>query len=72
MKAYGIPRNTDIESPDVADIGEYGLSSRYGRLPGKGGDIRSMFKNADSKRSARRRYKRKARAEGKRDCREVY
>ena len=27
MKAYGVPRNLDLESPDKADIREYGMST---------------------------------------------
>lgn len=39
--------------------------------PGKGGDIRSNYKNSLAKRADRRHLKRKARAEGKTACREV-
>lgn len=64
MKAYGLPRNDDVEFPDVADIHQYGLKSSAGHLRGKGGDIRSSFRNSKSKRNSRRYYKRKARREG--------
>lgn len=70
MKAYGLPRNSDVSFPDVADIQSYGLKSSIGRLPGKGGDIRSISKSSASKRSIRRIFKRKARLEGKTACSE--
>lgn len=58
----------DISSPDVADIHAYGLKSAAGRLRGKGGDIRSSFKNKGAKSAARRRLARLARRAGKADC----
>ena len=69
MKAYGRKRRKDIEFPDVADIQAYGLPSRAGRLPGKGGDIRPYTKSA-KKKAVRRRQKRAARREGKREASE--
>ena len=65
MKPYGVPRTTDVESPDVGDIKQYGLKSSSGNLPGKGGDIRSPHKSSDLKKKARRRFKRRERAAGK-------
>jgi len=68
MRGYGLPRNTDVGAPDCADIKEYGLASHKARLPGKGGDIRSVFKDPADKARARRRFARKARAENKAVC----
>ena len=70
MKGYGLPRNTDVAAPDCADINTYGLQSGSGNLPGKGGDIRSSFKNPARKAAHRRTWKRAARAEGKAACRQ--
>jgi len=63
MKAYGLPRSDDVENPDMGDIRDFGLKSSAGKLPGKGGDIRSSHKNSASKRSTRRYFKKKARRE---------
>ncbi len=57
MKGYGLPRNDDVEHPDVADIKKYGLKTS------KGG--RDYFKNKKVKSATRRRWKKKARREGK-------
>lgn len=65
MKAYGLPRIAYLEYPDVGDIQEFGLKSSVGHLRGKGGDIKSYFRNSAVKRSVRRRHKRAARREGK-------
>lgn len=59
----------DLEGPDCADVGKYGLKSRAGRLPGKGGDIRSMQK-ASAKRAARIRGNKRARRALKREIAE--
>ncbi len=68
MKAYGLPRNSEVQFPDLADIAQYGLASHAGHLRGKGGDIRSSFKNPEAKGRSRRLYKRRARQEGKELC----
>lgn len=60
MRPYGIPRNKDVEWPDVVDIKTYGLKTSIG---GK-----DYFKNKHSKRCIRRIWKRKARKEGKDYC----
>jgi len=70
MKGYGLPRNTDIAAPDVADIHQYGLKTGIGHLTGPGGDAHSYFRNTDAKARARRTWKRAARAEGKAACRQ--
>lgn len=69
MKPYGVPRTDDVAHPDVADIHHYGLKSSVGKLPGRGGDIRSSFRNRNAKAQARRLWARKARAEAKAACR---
>lgn len=63
MKAYGLPRNDDVEYPDVADIRYYGLkTSASGRK-------RGIFKNKGSKARIRRIWKKKARRKWKNDHR---
>jgi hypothetical protein len=62
MKPYGVPRDLDVEFPGVGDIKHYGLCFRSG---GK-----DYFKNKAAKSSTRRHWKRRARAEGKKEIRE--
>lgn len=69
MRAYGLPRNDDISSPDAYDVCAYGLKSSAGRRPGPGGDTRASNKTS-TKARARRYWKRVARAEGKAACSE--
>jgi hypothetical protein len=57
MKAYGLPRNNDVENPDVADIKTFGLNTSAGG--------RDYFKNKSTKANIRRIWKRKARRAGK-------
>ena len=54
MKAYGV-KNTELELN----------ASHYEKLPGKGGDIRSGWKNSDKKRRYRRYNKKVARRAAK-------
>ncbi len=70
MKAYGLPRNDDVQHPDSADICFYGLKSCAGRISHYG-EIRSCFKKSNRKRSIRRFWKRKARKVGKDLCKEL-
>jgi len=53
MKTYGLPREKDIEFPDLADIAYFGLKA--GRLHPK------WTANGDSKKRVRRYWKKKAR-----------
>jgi len=69
MKAYGVPRDKDVENPDLLDIKLYGLKSSSGRLVGKGGDIKNSFRNVKSKAASRRIWKKKARSAQKVDIR---
>jgi len=68
MKAYGIPREAYLKYPDLGDIYKYGLPGHLGNLPGRGGDIRSLFRSSTVKKQIRRMYKRRARLEGKMVC----
>lgn len=68
MKAYGLPRDKDIESPDKADIRQYGLKSSTGRSPTKSGDFKSYTRSARNRKKSRLYFKRKERALGKRLC----
>lgn len=62
MKAYGVPRDFDLQSPDVGTIGEFGLKSCAGSIRGKSGEFRGINKNSASKKRTRRRFKRNERA----------
>lgn len=70
MRPYGVPRDPELNCPDVATIHQYGLKSRAGRLPGKSGKARSGQK-PKKKQNSRRRWKRAARREGKREATET-
>ena len=63
MRGYGLPRNSDVQWPDVADLHAYGLRFNYTR-PGKYGP-KPAIRSAASRRWARRFWKRVARREGK-------
>jgi len=66
MRAYGLPRNHDVEFPDAADICFYALKSSIGSFPKKNGrDYPSSHRTSHTKRNFRRVWKRKARIEGK-------
>lgn len=67
MKAYGLPRDDDIQHPDLADIRYYGLKSCVGRIL-RYGEYRSYFKKSKIKRAIRRFWKRKERKIGKDLC----
>lgn len=70
MKPYGLPRNDDVAHPDVGDGQSYGLKASRVNLPGKGGVIRSNFKNAEKKQANRRVFKKMERNAGKQQCKE--
>lgn len=61
MKGYGIPRHLGAQWPDVADGRKYAVQASAVNLRGKGGDIRSNYKNSSVKRSVRRYWKGKER-----------
>ena len=65
MKAYGVPRNPDVESPDLVDIQTYGLKSSDSRVKGKCGDIKNSFRNTKNKAKARRIWKKRERQNSK-------
>lgn len=65
MKPYGLPRVSGVAAPDLKDIREFGRPGGVGNLPGKGGDVRSHFRNPAAKAATRRLFKRRARAAGK-------
>ncbi len=66
MRGYGLPRNTDVEFPDVGDIRGYGRATHVGTLPNQYGrrDRHGYIRNKDRKAAARRYYKRAARRAG--------
>jgi hypothetical protein len=54
MKGYGLPRYSDLECPDCADINLYGLKSTYGM-------------RLNNRKRSRRLWKKKERAKAKRE-----
>jgi hypothetical protein len=64
VKPNGIPREPELEYPDVGTIQAYGFKSSCGCLPGKSGDYRPYVCCAHKART-RRIWKRKGRAEGR-------
>jgi len=65
MKGYGLPRNLDIESPDLLDIQVYALKTSTGQIKSLGGDYRGSVKRKNRVRN-RRNWKKLARAHAKR------
>lgn len=61
MKPYALPRNNDVESPDVGDIILYGLKSSFRK---------GMHRQTDAKGRIRRIWKRKARRAVREACEE--
>ena len=72
MKAYGLPRDKDIECPDKVDIQHYALKSSIGSIKTKSGDYRAFTRSAENRKKTRRYFKRKERALGKGLCDENY
>ena len=66
MKGYGLPRNLDIEFPDLLDIQVYALKTSTGQIKSKGGDYRGSVKTKNRIRN-RRYWKKLARTHAKRD-----
>ena len=60
MKAYGLPRYTEVEAADVSSGRLYALKTSKTSM-----GQRSAFKSSAKKRRVRRMWKRKSRAEGK-------
>lgn len=65
MKPYGIPRNLNVENPDLVDIRLYAFKSSRSRLESKGGDVKNSFHNSSAKRNTRRIWKKKERKSAK-------
>ncbi len=68
MKPYGIKNVHTF--PDVADIHAQGRKSSVGHNSCRGRKAKSYFRNSESKRAIRRRFKRKARKQAKKECEE--
>ena len=64
MKPYGV---RVIESPDAVDIKFMASKGSTGKFPGKSGEYRPYSRSGQGKSRMRRFWKRKARAEGKRE-----
>lgn len=64
MKPYGLPRNLNVQWPDVADVHTYARKSSVGcfMLPCR--KHRGLIANKAAKQRTRRRFKRSARREG--------
>lgn len=67
MKAYGIPRTTDVEFPDCADLIKFALAGHVGHLPEKCGCYKNNNRSSLAKRRTRRIWKKKLRAKEKRE-----
>ncbi len=65
MRAYGLPRDPNVEFPDCGDLQTFALKPSRGILPGPGGDRHSGTRSTARKNAARRYWKRAARREGK-------
>lgn len=61
MKAYGLPREKNLEYPDVVDIQHYALKSSRGRCK-TDRDYKSYTRSAKNRGLTRRYWKRKERA----------
>lgn len=72
MKAYGLPRDKDIEFPDKVDLLHYGLKSSIGSIKTKSGEYKSYTRSTENRNKTRRYFKRKERALGKGLCDENY
>ena len=70
MKAYGLPRNSNIEFPDIADIAEFALKTSTGQIESLGGDYRGSSKTKNRNKT-RRIWKKKARINAKIDIRNL-
>lgn len=62
MKGYGLPRDKNLESPDLVDIRKFALKSSLSRVASKSGDIKNSLRSPSLKRRARRVWKGKERA----------
>ena len=58
MQAYGLPRDLDIQWPDVGSIRQYGLASHVGKNPEKCGVYKPYIRKAEKRRATRRHFKR--------------
>jgi hypothetical protein len=72
MKAYGLPRISEIKHPDLADIRDFGFKSSASRSRGKGGDIKNSFRRPSSKRLIRRAFKKAERHSAKNAIRKEF
>lgn len=66
MKPYG-HKGHHPKDADIVDIRKNGMPGHVGNLAGKGGDIRSSFKDSDKKAQIRRAYKKAERNRAKQD-----
>jgi hypothetical protein len=58
MKAYGLPRDKDIEWPDVGSIQHYGLASHVGKFQERSGVYKPYIRSAEKRNAIRRHFKR--------------
>ena len=67
MIGYGLPRHSNVEFPDIADIQTYGLKSSTGKMPEKCGDYKPYVRSANNRAQTKRYWKRKARSVAKQE-----
>lgn len=65
MKPYGIPRDLDVQWPDVGSIQHFGLASHVGKFPEKCGVYKPYVRNTEKRNRTRRYWKRTARMTAK-------
>jgi hypothetical protein len=62
MRAYGLPRDPNLECPDLVDIQKFGLKSSKSRVRNISGNVKNSFRSSDRKSAARRVWKKKERS----------
>ncbi len=65
MRAYGLPRDYDVDCPDKGSMHTYGLKSSKGNVKQKCGKYKNFVRNTKNKQSTRQIYKGMARMQTK-------
>ena len=61
MKPYGIPRDIDVEHPDIAASKEFALKPSKVNIKSQGGDFRDPNRSTQAKAATRRIWKKQER-----------
>lgn len=69
MKAYGVPRDRELNGPDMGTLQQYALKSSASNISGKSGDFHSSIRSTEAKNRTRRYWKRQERAAAKNSIR---